>query len=296
DGTQDVAARYGARVFAFSWGEDFAAARNYSLARATGEWILVLDADEILAPVQAEELAALLAAPGVEGYFVNIRSYLGNGEEAAEDQVVRLFRNRPFYRFEGAIHEQVAGAIKRHNGGSGLACSSLLIHHFGYLNRQVQAKNKRRRNIGVITRALGEKPDDPFLLYSLGIEYLQGGDTAQGIALLEKALLRVRGDEGYFRDLLLLLCLSLLNAGQKERLAFYLNGALSMYPADPDLHLLHGVLALGEGRCAVAEEELRCALSGEAQILPRHHVHTLLGDACSFLGRYREAEKEYLTA
>ncbi|MBC7325690.1 MAG: glycosyltransferase [Moorella sp. (in: Bacteria)] len=296
DGTPDVAARYGARVFAFPWGEDFAAARNYSLAHATGEWILVLDADEILAPVRAEELAALLAAPGVEGYFVTVRSYLGSGEEAIEDQVVRLFRNRPAYRFEGAIHEQVAGSIKRHYGGGGLACSPLLIHHFGYLDRQVQAKNKRRRNIGVIVRALGEKPADPFLLYSLGIEYLQGGEAAQGTALLERALALARGDEGYFRDLLLLLCLGLWKSGQKERLAFYLDGGLSMRPADPDLRLLRGVLALGEGRCAAAVEELRRALAAGAQILPRHQVHTLLGDACSSLGRDREAEEEYLAA
>lgn len=292
DGTQDIAARYGARVFSLPWDEDFAAARNYSLARATGDWIFVLDADEILAPVRTEELAALLAAPGVEGYFVNIRSYLGNGEEVAEDQAVRLFRNRPFYRFEGAIHEQVAGAIKRRNSGGGLACSPLLIHHFGYLDRQVRAKNKRRRNIGVITRSLGKKPDDPFLLYSLGIEYLQDGDTAQGIALLEKALFRTRGSEGYFRDLLVLLCLSLYGAGQKEKLVYYLDGALRMFPADPDLRLLRGVLALGENRYSAAKEEIRCALAGGAQILPRHHVHTLLGNACRSQGRYREAQRE----
>lgn len=296
DGTQDIAAWYGARVFSLPWSEDFAAARNYSLSRATGDWILVLDADEILAPVRTEELAVLLAAPGVEGYFVNIRSYLGNGEKVAEDQAVRLFRNRPFYRFEGAIHEQIAGAIKRHNAGGGLAGSSLLIHHFGYLDKQIRAKNKRRRNIGVITRALGKKPDDPFLLYSLGIEYLQDGNTAQGIALLEKALVRTRGNEGYFRDLLVLLCLSLSDGGQEEKLAYYLDGALRMFPADPDLRLLRGFLALGEQRYFAAEEELRNALAGGAQILPRHYVHTLLGNACRFQGRYREAEREYLAA
>ncbi|HEY9906517.1 MAG TPA: glycosyltransferase family 2 protein, partial [Thermosynechococcaceae cyanobacterium] len=38
------------RVHQFTWCHDFSAARNYSLQYAQGEWILILDADEILQP------------------------------------------------------------------------------------------------------------------------------------------------------------------------------------------------------------------------------------------------------
>ncbi|SHI68324.1 glycosyltransferase family 2 protein [Desulfofundulus thermosubterraneus] len=296
DRTKEVAAQSGARVFTFHWCDDFAAARNYSLSKATGDWILVLDADEILAPVKLEEFARLLDAPGVEGYFVKIRSYLGNGEGMAEDQVVRLFRNKPAYRFAGAIHEQVAGAIIKHNAGGGLAFSDLLIYHFGYLDRHLQVKNKHQRNICVIKKALDDKPDDPFLLYSLGIEHLQCGEIKKGIEQLEKALVFMRGNEGYFRDLLLTLCLGLFRTGQRDRLTFLLDGALSMLPADPDLHLLKGLLALHDGRCDTAIEELRFALTVGAQILPPYHIHALLGDSYNLLGQYGEAEDEYFNA
>src|SRR5262245_1489579 len=49
DRTCDIARRYGARLFDLPWTGDFAAARNHALDRASGDWILYIDADERLA-------------------------------------------------------------------------------------------------------------------------------------------------------------------------------------------------------------------------------------------------------
>ncbi|MBC7976187.1 MAG: glycosyltransferase, partial [Myxococcales bacterium] len=46
DATRDIARRMGARVERFEWVDDFAAARNASLALSDAAWNLVLDADE----------------------------------------------------------------------------------------------------------------------------------------------------------------------------------------------------------------------------------------------------------
>ena len=48
DGTKDIAASFGAKAVDFVWQDDFSAARNESLKHATGDWILVLDADEVI--------------------------------------------------------------------------------------------------------------------------------------------------------------------------------------------------------------------------------------------------------
>lgn len=50
DKTPKIAQQFGAKVHSFNWCDDFAKARNASLSYATGQWILVLDADEILDP------------------------------------------------------------------------------------------------------------------------------------------------------------------------------------------------------------------------------------------------------
>ncbi len=61
DRTREIAQEFGARVFDFVWVDDFAAARNAALARATGDYAFWLDADDVVDPAQRESLAELLA-------------------------------------------------------------------------------------------------------------------------------------------------------------------------------------------------------------------------------------------
>ena len=241
DRTREVAEAYGARVFSHPWSNDFAAARNYALEKAEGRWILVLDADEVLAPVAPEKLASLLVTPEIEGYYLHIYNLQDDGT-VAHDLAVRLFKNRPEYRFTGPIHEQVAGAIQEKNGGKGLGLAELVVYHRGYLRAAVVAKKKRCRNVAIIRRALRRAPDDPFLRFSLGIEYYQAGKFPRGLAELERALALMSGREGYFREAVILVAAGLLRTGAEERLREFLPKALSMFPDDAVLRLFAGHL------------------------------------------------------
>ena len=60
DRTREIAREFGARVFDFVWVDDFAAARNAALARATGNYAFWLDADDVIDPPEREKLRALL--------------------------------------------------------------------------------------------------------------------------------------------------------------------------------------------------------------------------------------------
>src|SRR4051795_4992140 len=65
DRTMEIARELGARVFDFIWVNDFAAARNAALARATGDYAFWLDADDVLDPPQREALRTLLDGLGL---------------------------------------------------------------------------------------------------------------------------------------------------------------------------------------------------------------------------------------
>ena len=55
-----IARSFGAQVFDFPWIDDFAAARNEALARATGDYAFWLDADDVVDPPQREKLRTVL--------------------------------------------------------------------------------------------------------------------------------------------------------------------------------------------------------------------------------------------
>ena len=60
DRTVELAKKAGAKIFSFPWTDDFAAAKNYALEQAKGDWIAFLDADEYLMPEDAKKLYNVL--------------------------------------------------------------------------------------------------------------------------------------------------------------------------------------------------------------------------------------------
>lgn len=256
DQTAKLAAAAGARVFNFPWSGDFAEARNFALAQADSDWVLVLDADEILEPVSREQFLDLLTEPAIEGYFVRIKNLVGSGSETTWDESVRLFRNKQAYRFAGAIHEQVATSILNLNKGQGLAHSSLVILHYGYLDHQLAKKHKFARNTQILKQALSQSPDDPFLLYCLALEYYQQHEVPQGLACLEKALPQMHGREGYFEHTLYSLAWGLVYLGKIEQLIDFITKSLQMFPKQAGLLLLRGIGYLCRGRYQQASQDL----------------------------------------
>lgn len=296
DSTIEQGLKAGARIFYYRWQQNFAEARNYALEQANGDWILVLDADEVLEYVDRGKFNDLLLHSEAEGYFITIESFIGHGEEKIFDQVVRLFKNKPNYRFTGAIHEQVVGSIKDKNRGGGLACTDFKIIHRGYLNKRIQEKSKHARNMEVIHQALIHHPCDPFLRYSLGIEYIQQGKIIQANEQLSEALKNLKGGEGYFHSVLVNLASGLLQTGQLKEAQELIDQALIMLPQDPDLMLLKGMVALCNKDYAATIEFLEQSLADKKENTLVSSIHTLCGDLYAVLDDYDHAELKYFTS
>ncbi len=63
DRTKDIARALGAKVYDFPWTDNFSDARNFSISKATGKWVLVLDADEAISPLDYGKLRELVTPP-----------------------------------------------------------------------------------------------------------------------------------------------------------------------------------------------------------------------------------------
>lgn len=295
DATVQLATEMGAVVFSYPWDNDFAAARNYGIEKASGDWILILDADERLEAVSCEQFSALLRE-GADGYFIKIVSPIREGLSVLEEVAVRLFRRREQYRFRGAIHEQVIDSILAQNTIRGIIFSGLTISHNGYLSEVVIEKNKIQRNIEVICQALEHKPDDPFLLYSLAIERMQQGQRVEALGLLKSTLVKLDGGEGYFRHVLLSYLSGLLVTNDAASGRAVVNRWLSAFPDDPDLAVFGGIFAIQSNDFIHAAEHLTRALCRVTKIASVHQIRILLADCLNCLGNYEAAQQEYLRA
>jgi len=258
DRTREIALSFGAIVVSAPWTNDFAAARNLSLSLASRPWILVLDADEELAPASAEAIRLLAAEAdrkGKLGFQLRIVSFVGAGDAYETDSVCRLFRNDPRIRFAGAVHEEAASSILRlSTEGLEDAGGRATIRHFGYLDRTIAAKRKNERNLALVESVLRQGTDNPFWLYALGTEYVQLGRYAEAAEAYGLVRSRLDPGAGYYSDYLLKLVHVLREMGKSAEAAAAADEALEAYPDFPDLLELRALLALdaGEGEAALA--------------------------------------------
>src|ERR1700693_4486759 len=171
DQTPSIAARYGAQVIPFDFSiVDFAAARNHAIAHARGQWILMLDADEALASESAPKIEKLIALGENAGYFLERHNHASDSETPVTDYVVRLFPNRPAYRYRGRVHEIIDRSIQ--SGGGRLLKTDIRIDH----NFSSDREARRRKNhwyIEILKEEIAADPTDDTRLDFLEAEYHQ---------------------------------------------------------------------------------------------------------------------------
>jgi glycosyltransferase involved in cell wall biosynthesis len=154
-----------------AWNADFSAARNVSLSQATGDWILVLDADERLQ--DPKSILPLLQAEDVDAYDIIMCNLQPEGSltQVERSRLPRLFRNKG-YRYEGIIHEQISPSLRTHNARR-MSADFVIVHH-GYQQDTVQGGDLRySRNLKMLEKQIEEKPDDFYYLYHLALMYKQ---------------------------------------------------------------------------------------------------------------------------
>ena len=147
DGSDAIAREFGAEVFSLPWCGDFAAARNAVLDRARGAWMLYIDADERLDPIDAAALHAELDKP--EMLAATVRFYPRTGFTAYREY--RLFRRAEDIRFSGVIHESIRPTLRRRIAETGghIGESALTFRHVGYDGPQT---HKLDRNEALLRR------------------------------------------------------------------------------------------------------------------------------------------------
>lgn len=237
DRTVEIAKSYGAKVYYFKWNNNFSEARNESLKYATKDWILILDADDELQGEYKENFKLLLDMQLDENaiYFFETLSYYG--DRIDNNFIIinlnpRMFKNNCKIHYEGEIHNQLIYSPNKYDA----ICNSIKIYHYGYLNKSISSKNKRSRNITILTELIKKEPSNKFNCFNLGNEYTALGDVKQALEYYYKAYENFDPRSGFSAALLIRIIISNYNIQEYNKTLDFIDIGIKYYPKFTDLY------------------------------------------------------------
>ncbi|MFI3177340.1 MAG: glycosyltransferase [Eubacteriales bacterium] len=187
DRTVEIGKRYTNHIYDFNWINDFSAARNFSISKASNDWILVLDCDEVLQELNALEIQHFMQHNlACVGDVTRLNEIPSKGEIRHIQEPISRFFHKKYCHFAGSIHEQIVPL----NGNT--LCVNLPIPisilHVGYNVSQEDLIKKHTRNIDLLKIVAKKEPTNPYHLFQLGQSYQAMEEWNQAKESYEKAI------------------------------------------------------------------------------------------------------------
>lgn len=310
DHTKEIAREYTDKVYDFIWCNDFAAARNYAISKANGAYILSLDCDEFLEPLDAEGLLQILKQhPGQVGR-IRLKNVFSQSNERREnlEWLNRIFPKKEFY-YTGRIHEQITAK----NGALYETYETpVSVVHTGYDLTTEDREKKTRRNITLLQQELerllreqrassAEGCGDsfgqiPYILYQLGKSYYMAEDYVTACEYFSKGLsYDLNPKLEYVIDMVETYGYALINSGQVETALFFEN-IYEEFAGSADFQFLMGLIYMKNARFEDAVGEFKkatkhaqCRMVGVNDYMAYYNI----GVIYECLGRTDEAREYY---
>lgn len=192
DNTVEIATEAGANVITVPWKDDFAAARNQALAATTGDWVLVLDADEQLNILMKDGIEKAINLDNA--LVVNLMRHEIGSRQSPYSLVSRLFRRHPALEFRRPYHESIDDSalelLAKEPHWQIIDLPGVAIFHQGYTSELLKKRSKSQRAKNLLEKAIKEDPQDPYLCSKLGALYFNIGEDKEGLKLLKQGLKR----------------------------------------------------------------------------------------------------------
>ena len=189
DRTVEIARKYTANVLHFDWINDFAAARNFGLEKAQGEWFMFLDADDLFR--SCDNIINFFNSGEYKNY--NSAAYVSNNP--AVDNVStytynaqRITKLLPQTKFTGIVHEMLS------TYGKPIKYLNDVADHYGYYYETEEDRVKKfERNSKLLLKRLSEEsPVDPMVYIQLYETYMIVNKRAEADSYLDKGIAYAR--------------------------------------------------------------------------------------------------------
>lgn len=198
DNSVSIAKEFTENVFHFDWCNDFAAARNATLKKASGEWFMAVDADEIFKDTSS--LIHFFNSGEYKDYnsaSIIKRNYNDKARKISSDfNAPRLTKILKDTMYVDAIHERLT------TYGNPLKILPIVADHYGYITDLDDdfVKRKSDRNLNLLFAQLKENSKDYFCLYNICKTYLFAGDTEVALKYCDEALYYAKEDGNFIQN------------------------------------------------------------------------------------------------
>lgn len=261
-------------MFHRAWDDDFSAPRNLSIEKATGDWILVLDADEAIAANDLETLQALTTVPETayeffQRHYTNdqrVSQFVPCSGEYPEwertfggyftSNLCRLFPRNEKFRFRNRVHELVEPSIYECENFK-IIRSDIPIHHYGHSDEIKKRKKKSDLYTPLGSQKILENPLNWKNHFEVAVEYNTRGEHLKSVlAFRTAAALNPEYCQTWINLGYVLNELHALGSAVEA-----LSRALQLEPANPEAHCNIAVTYMRLRRLPFAREHLLRALA-----------------------------------
>lgn len=295
DRTVELARRYTECIFHFDWCDDFSAAKNYAMDKASHDWILSLDCDEYLETLDRDTLQQYMERQPLCAGRILIRSrFTQDGQTSYEQARITRFVNRRYYRFEGAVHEQLEprlpGSVKQ------VYDAPVCVLHVGYDGSEEKMRAKAERNIALLEQELESRGADPYLYYQLGLSYRRLQAYEKAYQYLDLGLsMDLDPTLDYVQSMVEAYGYTLLDL-KRPREALQLTHIYDTFARRADFVFLMGLIYMNNALFNEAIDEFRKAATMEEFSVcgvNSYKAYYNIGVICECTGRIEEAREAY---
>lgn len=243
DSSVQIARSYGAQVYFDPWQDDFARPRNIGLTKATREWILIMDPDEVILPKDHIKIRWLTRSERFVAFWITTRNYghtstdlnfrsmvkeadpLKMYEGFVPSTKTRFFKNGLGIEFKGCWHELVDWYLLKNRLPTG--SSDVVVHHWAHEIAQKDAEEKKRFSLKMGEKKVREWPENGQCWWELAVAEAIIGYRARALHSFAQAFkLGFAKQDQYFVTARLL---KMLGDEERSQLAFQ-KGVCSIFP------------------------------------------------------------------